>query len=64
MHPSSPPAVPDVFAKVRSHERAAIMAAARAADVLPYFRTLTSPVSRRSATIAQFSSRTGLSVLA
>ena len=43
MHPSSPPAVPDVFAKARSHERVAIMAAARAADVLPYFRTLTSP---------------------
>ena len=43
MHPSATPAVPDLFAKVRSHERAAIMAAARAAGVLPYFRTLTSP---------------------
>ncbi len=34
---------PDVFAKAREHERAAILAAAREADVLPYFRTLTSP---------------------
>ena len=33
----------DVFAKVRGHERAAILAAAREADVLPYFHTLTSP---------------------
>ncbi|MEA2340210.1 MAG: 8-amino-7-oxononanoate synthase [Solirubrobacteraceae bacterium] len=32
----------DVFAKVRGHDRAAILAAARAADVLPYFRTVTS----------------------
>ncbi|MCW3041630.1 MAG: aminotransferase class I/II-fold pyridoxal phosphate-dependent enzyme [Solirubrobacterales bacterium] len=39
----STPAVPDVFAKVRGHERAAILAAAREADVLPYFHTLTSP---------------------
>lgn len=37
------PTTPDVFAKVRGHERAAILAAARAADVLPYFHTLTSP---------------------
>jgi len=43
MHPSSSQAVPDVFAKARSHERTAILAAAQAADVLPYFRTLTSP---------------------
>ncbi len=40
---SAAPAVPDVFAKVRGHERAAILAAAREADVLPYFRVLTSP---------------------
>jgi 8-amino-7-oxononanoate synthase len=32
----------DVFAKVRGHERAAILAAAREADLLPYFHTLTS----------------------
>lgn len=41
--PASPPITPDLFAKVRGHERAAILAAARAADVLPYFHTLTSP---------------------
>ncbi len=35
--------VPDVFAKAGEHERAAIMAAAQAADVLPYFRTLDGP---------------------
>src|SRR5947208_5772025 len=33
----------DVFAKVRDHERAAVLAAAREADVLPYFHLLTSP---------------------
>ena len=33
----------DVFAKVRDHERAPVLAAARAAEVLPYFRLLTSP---------------------
>src|SRR2546422_4633055 len=33
----------DVFAKVRDHERAAVLAAAREADVLPYFHVLTSP---------------------
>jgi 8-amino-7-oxononanoate synthase len=33
----------DVFAKVRHHERAALLAAARKADVLPYFHVLTSP---------------------
>jgi 8-amino-7-oxononanoate synthase len=44
MPPSSAaPTTPDVFAKVRGHERAAILAAARAADVLPYFHVLTSP---------------------
>ncbi len=40
---AAPPAVPDLFAKVRGHERAAILAAAREADVLPYFHVLTSP---------------------
>jgi 8-amino-7-oxononanoate synthase len=33
----------DVFEKVRDHDRAAILAAARDADVLPYFHVLTSP---------------------
>jgi 8-amino-7-oxononanoate synthase len=33
----------DVFAKVRGHERAELLAAARQADVLPYFHLLTSP---------------------
>ncbi len=33
----------DVFAKVRDHERSAILATAREAGVLPYFRTLDSP---------------------
>ncbi len=33
----------DVFAKVRDHERAELLAAAREADVLPYFHVLTSP---------------------
>jgi 8-amino-7-oxononanoate synthase len=33
----------DVFAKVRGHERAEVLAAARQADVLPYFHLLTSP---------------------
>jgi 8-amino-7-oxononanoate synthase len=32
-----------VFAKVRGHEREAILRAAREADVLPYFHVLTSP---------------------
>nr|MBA3339528.1 aminotransferase class I/II-fold pyridoxal phosphate-dependent enzyme [Geodermatophilaceae bacterium] len=40
---SAAPTIPDLFAKVRGHERAAILAAARAADVLPYFHVLTSP---------------------
>ncbi len=33
----------DVFAKVRDHDRSEVLAAARAADVLPYFHVLTSP---------------------
>jgi 8-amino-7-oxononanoate synthase len=33
----------DVFAKVRDHDRSAVLAAAREADVLPYFHVLTSP---------------------
>jgi 8-amino-7-oxononanoate synthase len=33
----------DVFAKVRGHEREELLAAARDADVLPYFHVLTSP---------------------
>jgi 8-amino-7-oxononanoate synthase len=33
----------DVFAKVRGHERAEQLAAAREADVLPYFRLIESP---------------------
>jgi 8-amino-7-oxononanoate synthase len=33
----------DVFAKVRNHDRAELLAAAREADVLPYFHLLTSP---------------------
>jgi 8-amino-7-oxononanoate synthase len=33
----------DVFAKVRHHERSELLAAAREADILPYFHVLTSP---------------------
>jgi 8-amino-7-oxononanoate synthase len=33
----------DVFAKVRGHDRADLLAAAREADVLPYFHVLSSP---------------------
>jgi 8-amino-7-oxononanoate synthase len=33
----------DVFAKVRDHDRAELLAAAREADILPYFHLLTSP---------------------
>jgi 8-amino-7-oxononanoate synthase len=33
----------DVFAKVRDHDRAGVLAAAREADVLPYFHVLSSP---------------------
>jgi len=35
----------DVFAKVRNHERAEVLRAAREADVLPYFRPMTSPAA-------------------
>ena len=35
----------DVFAKVRGHDRAAQLEAARAADLLPYFRALESPAA-------------------
>ncbi len=38
----------DVFAKVRGHERAEQLRAAREADVLPYFRVLEAPGARRS----------------
>jgi 8-amino-7-oxononanoate synthase len=41
--PADTPRSTDVFAKVRHHERAALLAAARKADVLPYFHVLTSP---------------------
>jgi 8-amino-7-oxononanoate synthase len=34
---------PDVFAKVRHHDRSELLDAARAADILPYFHVLTSP---------------------
>jgi 8-amino-7-oxononanoate synthase len=37
-----PTSAPDVFAKVRGHEREEQLAAARQADVLPYFRILES----------------------
>jgi 8-amino-7-oxononanoate synthase len=37
------PAPRDVFAKVRNHERSELLAAARQADILPYFHLLTSP---------------------
>jgi len=33
----------DVFAKVRDHERSELLAAAREADILPYFHLLDSP---------------------
>jgi 8-amino-7-oxononanoate synthase len=33
----------DVFAKARHHERAELLAAARAADVIPYFHVLSTP---------------------
>ncbi|HEV3071350.1 MAG TPA: aminotransferase class I/II-fold pyridoxal phosphate-dependent enzyme [Solirubrobacteraceae bacterium] len=33
----------DVFAKVHQHERSELLAAAREADILPYFHVLTSP---------------------
>jgi len=34
---------PDVFAKTRSHERLALLQAAREADLVPYFRVMESP---------------------
>src|ERR1700710_54206 len=37
------PTAMDVFAKVRGHERAEQLRAAREADVLPYFRRLEGP---------------------
>ena len=37
------PASRDVFAKTHTHERKELLAAARAADILPYFHLLTSP---------------------
>jgi 8-amino-7-oxononanoate synthase len=37
------PAPRDVFAKTRTHERKELLAAAREADILPYFHLLTSP---------------------
>jgi 8-amino-7-oxononanoate synthase len=39
------PTVVDVFAKVRGHERAEQLRAAREADLLPYFRRLESPAA-------------------
>jgi 8-amino-7-oxononanoate synthase len=39
------PTAIDVFAKVRGHERAEQLRAAREADLLPYFRTLESPAA-------------------
>jgi 8-amino-7-oxononanoate synthase len=39
----TPARAKDVFAKVRGHEREAILQAAREADILPYFHVLTSP---------------------
>ncbi len=43
MQTTTSSSTPDVFAKVRGHERAAILAAAQAADLVPYFRTLDGP---------------------
>src|SRR5271157_5350746 len=43
---AAPPYMPtsiDVFAKVRGHEREELLRAARAADLMPYFRTVESP---------------------
>jgi 8-amino-7-oxononanoate synthase len=37
------PTKTDVFAKVRGHEREALLKAAREADLMPYFRTVQSP---------------------
>jgi 8-amino-7-oxononanoate synthase len=41
--PEAPRQAKDVFAKVRGHEREAILRAAREADILPYFHVLSSP---------------------
>jgi len=42
--PADPTQAPaDVFAKARDHDRAELLAAAREADILPYFHVLTSP---------------------
>jgi 8-amino-7-oxononanoate synthase len=38
-----PDSAPDVFAKARRHERTELLAAARAAGVLPYFHVIDSP---------------------
>src|SRR5271168_5186167 len=43
---AAPPYMPtsiDVFAKIRGHEREDLLRAARAADLMPYFRTVESP---------------------
>jgi 8-amino-7-oxononanoate synthase len=40
---STTPAIPDVFAKARDNERIPLLAAAREADVLPYFRVIDGP---------------------
>ena len=39
------PTAVDVFAKVRGHERAEQLSAAREADLLPYFRLVESPAA-------------------
>ena len=46
-HESAPymPTAIDVFEKVRGHERAEQLRAAREADLLPYFRRLESPAA-------------------
>ncbi len=41
--PADGPRARDVFAKARDYERKEVLAAARAADILPYFHLLTSP---------------------
>ena len=41
--PAEMPTSIDVFAKVRGHEREALLRAAREADLMPYFRTVESP---------------------
>ncbi|MBJ7329968.1 MAG: aminotransferase class I/II-fold pyridoxal phosphate-dependent enzyme [Solirubrobacteraceae bacterium] len=44
-HPTVSQTGIDVFAKVRGHERAEILRAARDADMLPYFRVVESPAA-------------------